>query len=254
VGAFEMIIGIEGRPGSGKSYLALEQIYDSLRRGKVVYTNMRNIFIHKVAWSIHRATGRPRADILSRFRILETWDVERLWREKVQNAEIFLDEVMITWGARDWAKMDRGLLEWFSQHRKYRVNFTYIVQDLDGVDKTLREMTQEYISIRNFAYYKLGPFRLPQIFLAVHYAEDRRLQLKREWIIPLKRFYAYYDSWALFPTRPPLDPDGNVIGIRRGVQGAALDGSPDSEAALRETKEELLIRYNSELEKIRKNN
>jgi hypothetical protein len=248
-----MITGIEGRPGSGKSYLALEQIYSSLSRGKVVYTNMRNIFIHKVAWAINRATGRPRSDVLSRFRILETWDVERLWKEKVQNCEIFLDEVMITWGARDWAKMDRGLLEWFSQHRKYRVNFTYIVQDIDGVDKTLREMTQEYICIRNFAYYKLGPFRLPQIFLAVHLAEDRRLSLKREWIIPLKRFYSYYDSWALFPTRPPVDNQGNVISIRRVAPGAAWGDSPESEADLRESREELLWRYNSQLEAIGKN-
>lgn len=248
-----MIIGIEGRPGSGKSYLALEQIYDSLARGKVVYTNMRNIFIHKVAWAIYRATGRPRADILSRFRILETWEIERVWKEKIENCEIFLDEVMTCWLSRDWSKMDRRLIEWFSQHRKYRVNFTYIAQSIDRVDGTLRDMTQEFISVRNFAYYRLGPFHLPQVFLAVHYAEDRKLSLKREWIIPLKRFYKYYDSWAMFPTKPPLDKQGNVVGIRRGVLGAAQDGAPDSEADLRESREELLNRYNSELEKIGKN-
>jgi hypothetical protein len=247
-----MIIGIEGRPGSGKSYLALEQIYDSLSRGKVVYTNMRNIFIHKVAWAIHRATGRPRDEILSRFRILETWEIERVWKEKIENCEIFLDEVMTCWLSRDWSKMDRGLIEWFSQHRKYRVNFTYIAQSIDRVDGTLRDMTQEFISIRNFAYYRLGPFRLPQVFLAVHYAEDRRLSLKREWIIPLKRFYEYYDSWALFPTKPPVDRKGNVVGIRRGVLGAAQDGAAISERDLRLSREELMIEHQAKLVELEK--
>ena len=242
-----MIIGIEGRPGSGKSYLALEQIYQCLSRGKVVYTNMHNIFIHKVAWSIHRATGRPRKDILSRFRPIETWEIERVWKEKISNCEIFLDEVMTCWLSRDWSKMDRGLIEWFSQHRKYRVNFTYIAQSIDRVDGTLRDMTQEFITIKNFAYYRIGPFRLPQIFLAVHYTEDRKLSLKREWIIPLRKFYNFYDSWALFQNKPPRDKSGNVVGIRAGVIGGAEDGSPVTAADMMMTRDELKKYYAAEI-------
>lgn len=243
-----MIIGIEGRPGSGKSYYALEQIYSCLLRGKVVYSNMRNICIDKVAWSIGGSDRRLRDHVRSRFRILETWELERIWREKIENAEIYLDEVMSCWLSRDWSKMSRELIEFFSQHRKYRVNFTYVAQAIDRVDGTLRDMTQEFITIRNFSFYKIGPVRLPQVFLACHYAEDRKIALKREWIVPIRKYFQFYDSWALFPSKPPLDKKDNVIGIRPGVGPGGAEGRLPAEWELREGRGDLLRRYSQLLQ------
>jgi len=197
-----LITGIGGLPGSGKSYYALESIYTSLSRGKVVYSNMRNISIHKIAWSIHRASGRPRQKILDNFRLIDTWEMSDIWNRGIVNCEIVLDEVMVSWLSRDWAKMDRGLINWFSQHRKMRVNFTYIAQSIERVDGTLRDMTQKFIIMRNTAYWRFSIFRLPQMFLAIHYAENMKDILKREWVIPIKKYYGFYDSWALFPSKP----------------------------------------------------
>lgn len=201
-----MITGIEGLPGSGKSYYALEQLYSSLVRGKMVYTNMRSILIYKVAWSIHRAHNIPKQKILEKFKIINTWDIEGFINNPVYNCDIYLDEVMVAWLSRDWQKMSRDLITWFSQHRKYKVNFTYIAQSIDRVDGTLRDMTQKYIYMRNTSFWRFGFVKLPQIFLAIHYAEDRKNILKREWVIPIKKYYGFYDSWALFPSRRELEP------------------------------------------------
>lgn len=224
-----MITGIGGLPGSGKSYYALERIYTSLLYGKVVYTNMSNILIHKVAWSIHRSTGRPRHKILKNFRIIQTWDFPSIWKMNIENAEIVMDEVMIAWLARDWAKMDREVINWFSQHRKMRVNFTYIAQSIDKVDSTLKDMTQEFILMRNTRFWKFSVFRLPEMFLAIHFAEDQKNILKREWIIPIKKYYSFYDSWALFPSKKPVDDSEseNVVDFQAGRAARSAGGFAD---------------------------
>jgi hypothetical protein len=238
-----MITGIEGRPGSGKSYYAMECIMEDIMRGKTIYTNMRNIHIHKVAWEVSKRRCIPRERVFRKIRFIDTWEVERLWKEKVENSEVYLDEVMTSWLSRDWSKMDRGLIEWFSQHRKYRVNFTYIAQSIDRVDSTLRDMTQEFINIRNFAYYKIGFIRLPQVFLLTKYAEDRKLVLKREWIIPIRKYYGFYDSWALFPNKPIRPVSGNVVGIRSGVGEMGDQGGILTESDMRESRQSMLNRY-----------
>ena len=221
-----MITGIGGLPGSGKSYFAGERIYQSLGRGKVVYTNMSSISIHKMAWSLYRASCRPRQKTLENFRILNTWDMPDIWKMGIENAEIFLDEVMIAWLSRDWAKMDRRVLDWFSQHRKMRVNFTYIAQSIPKVDGTLRDMTQEFIMMRNTSFWRFSVFRLPQMFLAIHYAEDMSNILKREWVLPIKKFYGFYDSWALFPSKKPVELEGeNVLDFGAGRAARSAGGS-----------------------------
>lgn len=228
-----MITGIGGLPGSGKSYLALEHIYDSLYKGKVVYTNMRNISIHKMAWSLHRSTGIARARFLDRIRFIDTWEMGEIWKKNVINCEVVLDEVMVAWLGRDWAKMDRNIINWFSQHRKMRVNFTYIAQSLDKVDSTLKSMTQRFIYMRNTAFWKFSIFRLPQMFLAIHFAEDNKNILKREWIIPIKKFYNFYDSWAIFPSKKPAEEGSNIIDFpearstRSGEGGAPVRSVKD---------------------------
>jgi zona occludens toxin (predicted ATPase) len=200
-----MITGIEGRPGAGKSYYAIKRVLQSLRCGKTVVTNMRSISVHKVAWALYRETNRPRKMILDRIKFMETWELNEWVKEgKLRNCDLYLDEVMVTWLSRDWAKMDRGTIEFFSQHRKYNVNFFYITQSVDRVDSTLRDMTQEYISMRNTRFWRFGFIGLPQFFLAIHTAEDRKTVMKREWIIPEKKLYGLYDSWHIF-TRESFD-------------------------------------------------
>ena len=219
-----MITGIGGLPGSGKSYYALERIYTDLYNGKVVYCNMRSICIDKIAWSIYRSSGRPRQKIKANFRLIDTWDMTDIWKMNICNAQIYLDEVMVSWLSRDWAKMDRGIINWFSQHRKFRVNFTYIAQSIDKVDSTLKDMTQEFILMRNTSFWRFSIFRLPQMFLAIHYAEDQKNILKREWVIPIKKYFGFYDSWAIFPSRKPIAED-NLVELNAGRAGRSPGGS-----------------------------
>ncbi len=191
VGWEKMITGVEGLPGSGKSYYVLEKLYDSLVCGRSVYTNIRSLLVHRLAWSIHRAYNIPRQKILDRIHFIDVWEMENILKLGIRNADIYMDEVMVSWLSRDWQKMSRELITWFSQHRKYRVNFTYIAQSIDKVDGTLRDMTQTFIYMRNLAFWRIGFFRLPEVFLAIHYAEDRKNILKREWVVPIKKYFPF---------------------------------------------------------------
>lgn len=193
-----MIVGVEGRPGSGKSYLFTRMIYHALYSGRQVYTNISSFSINKAAWRIHHAIGIARERVKTHFHVLSGSDIQRIHTLGLENCDIYLDEVMIAWLSRDWAKMDRGLITWFSQHRKFRVSFYYIAQSIDRVDSTLRDMTQEYIIMRNTANWKFSILRLPEMLLAIHFAEDRKSILKRRFYTVQKFYTSMYDSWALF--------------------------------------------------------
>ncbi len=60
-----MITGIEGRPGSGKSYYTAMRIKNDLERGRKVFTNIASFSINKVAWQIHKKNGISRERIKS---------------------------------------------------------------------------------------------------------------------------------------------------------------------------------------------
>jgi len=200
-----MIVGVEGRPGSGKSYLFTRWIYESLLTGRQVFTNISSFSINKAAWRIHHQIGIARERVKTHFHVLKPGDITRLHLLGLENCDIFLDEVMIAWLSRDWAKMDRGLITWFSQHRKYRVSFNYIAQSIDRVDATLRDMTQEFIVMRNTANWKFSFLRFPEMIMAIHFAEDRKTVLKRRFYTVQKFYTSMYDSWALFHEDAPQE-------------------------------------------------
>ncbi len=153
----------------------------------------------------------------SRFHLLTVNDFQNVSGLDVSNSEIYLDEVMTVWLARDWSKMNRNLINWFSQHRKYRVNFTYIAQSIDRVDSTLRDMTQEYILMRNTKFWKFSFLRFPEVLLAIHYAEDRKTVLKRRFYTISKEITSIYDSWAVFDHGSDQSAPGGVV-VPIGVQ------------------------------------
>jgi zona occludens toxin (predicted ATPase) len=213
-----MITAITGLPGSGKSYYATERIYTALSQKKQVITNIESINIRRVAWDIEKRHGIPKEDTLKRFLVINLAAMDDPYRLPVRNSEIWLDEVMVRWHSRKWAKFPETLMTFLSQHRKYRCDIYYISQSFERVDATLRDLTQTEIRCRNLSHFKKWWFKLPHWLYLRHSEAASGLKMFTELIIPQQRFYGYYDSWALFYVGN--DP-GPVVDLatRRSVEG-----------------------------------
>ena len=198
-----MIVGLEGKPGSGKSFYATKLILEALEQDKKVITNMENFSVRSYAWHLEKKTkGKiSRYKTLENFKILRTKDLKRFWeipKRDLMNSLIMLDEVMLDFFSRDWQKTGKELIFFFTQHRKYRTDLYYITQAISKVDGVLREMTQYYIRLRNTIHYRTWLFPIPKGFVVTWFYEDQETILKREWLRPDMDVFKYYDSWAVF--------------------------------------------------------
>jgi len=198
-----MIVGVEGKPGAGKSYFATKTILEALKEGKKVFTNMDNICIRSYAWKVEKETkGKvTKESVLSNFRLLKTADLRlfhKIPKRELMNSTIVLDEVMLDFFVRDWQKTGKDLIFFFTQHRKYRCDFWYLTQAISKVDGVLREMTQYYVRMRNTEYFKLLFIRLPKRFVATWFYEDNETKVKTEILVPSNEVFKYYDSWKVF--------------------------------------------------------
>lgn len=195
-----MITCIEGRPGSGKSYHMAELIYDSLKRGRKVLTNAKSVDAYRMALDIRRRGGRKMVETLELFRTCNIRDLVDMPWDTVRETDIYLDEVMVVWLSREWKKFPVNLIKFLSQHRKLKSNLWYVTQSADLVDSTLRELTGRTIKVRNLSHFKI-PFvrflRLPEWFFLLYTGETKKMKEGFEIVVPQKRFFRYFDSYAL---------------------------------------------------------
>lgn len=125
-------IFIFGKKGSGKSCYMVHEMVKYLKKGWTVYTDM----------SVN----------LPEVRLIE--DANALFKEYTPESHsvIFLDEIGITWHAREFKSFDARIREWFKYQRKYHCRVYANSQDFD-VDKGLRSLTDSMIlqtNIGNF--------------------------------------------------------------------------------------------------------
>jgi len=71
------------------------------------------------------------------------------------------DEAGQFWGARDWQKTADGLAWYNRQHRKAGDDFWVCVQHSSQLDKQMRTLFQEYHSLVNHKFRKIGIFKQP---------------------------------------------------------------------------------------------
>jgi zona occludens toxin (predicted ATPase) len=194
-----MIVGIEGRPGSGKSYFAVDRMVEALRSGRRIVTNMNNVYYRRIAWDLSGRNLKGAKEILSRITVISTKNfLSEFAKLNLKNTDIILDEVMLDFFSRDWAKMPKSTIFFLTQHRKYRCDFYYITQSIERMDNVLKSLTQYYIRLRNTANWKMGPFRVPAVMCATWFQEDLKTIHSVDYRRPSKKIYGYYDTYALF--------------------------------------------------------
>lgn len=128
------LVFIFGKKGSGKSTHLSKMAYKSLIKGKKVY-------------STEDITIKYKNRTYSTFHL----DPRRIYAYKFEEGSVILiDEVSLIWSNRDFAKMDKKVIEWFRYQRHYKVSCYLYSQSFD-IDKKLRDLTDDFQLVTKFA-------------------------------------------------------------------------------------------------------
>lgn len=128
------LVFVFGKKGSGKSTHLSKMAFRSLIKGKYVYSTEHIEFDYK---NKHYST----IDINPR-KIYEY--------DFAEGSVILIDEVSLIWSNRDFAKMDKKVIEWFRYQRHYKVSCYLYSQSFD-IDKKLRDLTDDFQLVTKFA-------------------------------------------------------------------------------------------------------
>lgn len=83
---------------------------------------------------------------------------------KTPPTEYYLDEVQNVWPARGWQELSAGMPYWLSQHRHLGDNVCLVTQREMQVDRIIRGLTQEFLTLTNFNGRRRWGMRLPGWF------------------------------------------------------------------------------------------
>lgn len=138
-----MITAFTGTPGSGKSYDAVCKILDNLRKGRVVYTNIRGMDSPECLEMIKMVTGLSDYGLAKHLRFLEAAQVNEFWLHVEPGAMIVLDEVQNNFNARDWQSQKNVQFNaWASTHRHHGYDVILITQNIQRLDTAVRSLVE----------------------------------------------------------------------------------------------------------------
>jgi len=138
-----LIIAYIGTPGSGKSYDAVNRIIDNLKKGRVVYTNIRGMFddVQKEALSVLTGLSLPQLEGL--MFCLTDDEVKHCWDIVKDGSMVVIDEVQNYFSNRDWqTEKNKSFASWCSTHRHHGIDIVLLTQHIDRVDAAVRSMVE----------------------------------------------------------------------------------------------------------------
>lgn len=140
-----MAFFIEGARGSGKTKLAVQEIQHYLKAGKRVATNLDlnlDILCKGTKSIVTRIPDYPRsADLIGLGLAYPELDPDNPdTYDENKFGLLCIDELLASFNSRDWNNSDRNeVVSWLVQSRKYGWRLWLLCQDVDGVDKQIRE-------------------------------------------------------------------------------------------------------------------
>lgn len=155
-----MITCFFGLPGCGKSTLLAKIAYKELKRikkGKSKYVRvLSNYFI--------RGCSVLNFDMLGKY--------------DMSNSLILIDEISLDADSRDFKSFSKPLKQFFILHRHYGCDIIYATQQYDGVDRKIRELTQDLYYMK-----KAGPLTYATaIYRKITITEDS--EIKMGYVLP----------------------------------------------------------------------
>lgn len=230
-----MIECYTGVPGSGKSYHTAKRIYDALRSGQNVITNLaintnliipksqkkplgQYIYVPNQQWidsSVYLKSplgGKiPCKDVYSYIYGLENFALQFHKRNKrgqmyEHQTLLILDECQTIFNPRSWNRKDR--LSWiyfFTTHRHLAYDVILITQDDKMIDKQIRALLQYQVLHRNVSRYKkFGkilalPFggNLFMTITSMYGMSKKDAHIKSKFLFGSDFYFSLYDSYTL---------------------------------------------------------
>jgi len=216
------LIMVTGPLGAGKSFYGIRKAAEAIESGKFVVTN----FAMTEGWTERVANRNAFRWLLGRRRrrLAERWarnyyrvhDLSELIRVRARGRDegrmvVVIDEAHVFMNARTWRDEERmKLVEWASASRKLGADVYLITQDLQSLDRQVRDRLTYHVTLRNLKQFKvLGVPVVPfNFFLAIwQYHAAGKAIVKREayrlnWMAKL---YDTHDLGAFAALVDPAD-------------------------------------------------
>jgi len=218
-------IFIWGKKGSGKSCFMVHEMVRYMKKGWTIYTDMN--------------VNLPNIRLIT--------DTNNMFKDYTpdKHSVIFLDEIGVTWHARDFKQFDKKIREWFKFQRKYKCRVYANSQDFD-IDKGLRSLTDSMIlqsNIGNFISISRPIIRKVGFTDATFTGESKlvdQLQFAPPWNYKFYFMPKYFNAFNSYdaPYRPPMPYDVTKnpltykqlrkLGFSRKLAKACLSSSSSS--------------------------
>lgn len=214
-----MIWLYSGTPGSGKSYHAVYDIINKIKRKD------KNTVIANFVLNIPDKVQKTRFKYVDNSDLTIDFLVSYAYKNHKFGVEgqtlVVIDEAQILYNSRDWGTNSKKRMDWikfFSQHRKYGYNFILIAQFDKMIDRQIRSLIEYEVShmkINNFFWF------LPLTsFLCVERWYGQKMKVGHNVIMYRKKIANYYNSYMTFEQEGmPLDWGG---------EPSEKEGSPQS--------------------------
>lgn len=224
-----MILLYSGTPGSGKSYHATRDIYDTVvfKKQPVIANYMLDF--QGVDDAEQRFTYCENRELTPDFLVAFADDYWRGNAFAEDGILCVIDECQLLWNSRTWDERKSNVkysdsermkwLEFFSQHRKYGYKIILIAQDDCMIDKQFRVLLEYEVNHRNCSNYGIFGFMLNVLtfgkhFLAVRYYYGKRDRLDSSFIRFRKKYSRLYNSYTAFERQRESAnalPSGSVL-------------------------------------------
>lgn len=216
---------ITGVLGSGKGLVAVGRIFEYLKQGRKVATNM-DIFLNgyyapQSKKTVMRLPDKPTLFDLQAIGsgcdgVVYDENGSPSYDEE-QHGLIVLDELGSWFNSRNWQEKGRKELnDWFIHARKSGWDTLFIIQDIDSVDGQLRGMLCEHLVICSRLDRVQIPFvgkwlklfglsgKFPKIHRGrVYYGDTQAALLSEVWTYIGKQFYKAYNTKQKFTSTYP---------------------------------------------------
>lgn len=185
-----MISGIIGLPSSGKSLVLSYVAYRAINGKSINFHGFNCAHFDKQYQRVY--TNFP-------FQGAYELDFDLLGYAEYNNCLCLVDELQMFADSRNFKNFGDNLKFFFSQHRKFKIDFIYATQSPDTVDKRIRSLTDKLYYIDR-TIFNLIRIREIQTFFDIH----NNLSLSYEYSSGLNsryfyapRLYKYNDTYGL---------------------------------------------------------
>lgn len=183
-----------GRPGTGKTYYAVQDVIKKLNKGFIVYSNI------KIDWRGYQEKHTRFKNFLIKVKMKKMYNsypLENLkyWKRlqdlfNLEDGLIFIDEAHVYINSRRWKNMPEEMERKLAQHRKDGLHILGTVQNVNRLDVVFRELIDYwFVCDRFFSFIIATEFDIDD-------DKQKKYPLRKKFIRLTRRRCLKYDTLA----------------------------------------------------------